>query len=89
MAGRCLDRIVFKQVEQEMQENSWRFASAPHTSVSPVLHAKNLKTRGSVGIPCDVVIYDRVTRQRDGISFGYGDPCGVMARTREQEGKAK
>ena len=35
-------RIVFKQVEQEMQENSWRFASAPHTSVSPVLHAKIL-----------------------------------------------
>ena len=45
MVGRCLDmvnRIVFKQVEQEMQENSWRYASAPHTSVSPVLHAKIL-----------------------------------------------
>ena len=40
MVGRCLDRNVFKQVEQEMQENSWRFASASHTSVSPVLHAK-------------------------------------------------
>ena len=35
-----LTELFFKQVGQEMQENNWGLTPAPHTSVSPVLHAK-------------------------------------------------
>ena len=68
---------------------SWRRSESMRICKVDVAMLKSFVVRLNDIGPYHQSYYNRVTRQSDGISFGYGDPCGVMARTREQEGKAK
>lgn len=68
---------------------SWRRSESMRICKVDVAMLKSFVVRLNDIVPYHQSYYNRVTRQSDGISFGHGDPCGVMARTREQEGKAK
>ena len=68
---------------------SWRRSESMRICNVDVAMLKSFVVRLNDIVPYHQSYYNRATRQSDGISFGYGDPCGVMARTREQKGKTK
>ena len=83
MSKKTKANLEFLLVKAELKENSWRFTSAPHASVSPVLHAKILAAFIAISLESDFILLAR--------DFERVRPCrrfyGIIRACRPEVGR--